>query len=88
MIISMSNLMHSNLLGELKTVKPKISMIVDTSNDAKHNHYLSVLFQTIEKNRAIIYFYRLIKLRDETCKGMFDVIYNELLNDGLIEVLK
>ena len=86
---SISRQMHEKLLANLKTEKNPISLIMDTSDDFQKRHYLSVMFQTIEKNRPVVYFYRLIELTsDERGKGLYDALIGALEEDDLLNHIK
>ena len=87
MVTSISNLIHQKLKKFLMTNNKPIGLIVDTSNDYYKNHYLSVLIQTLENNRPNVYLYRLIKLgKDESAKGMADLLKDNIQKDGLLGV--
>jgi hypothetical protein len=57
-IISLN--MKQTLIQELKSKLFPFSFILDTS-DAGY-HYLPVLIQSVERERPVVYFYKLIKL--------------------------
>jgi len=79
--------MKQTLIQELKSKLFPFSFILDTS-DAGY-HYLSVLIQSIERERPVVYFYKLIKLgTDETGKGLFEALTKELIDDDLLDHTK
>jgi hypothetical protein len=85
--ISISLQMHNYLIEFLKSSKPPISLLIDTSDCG--SHYLSVLIQTIEKGKPIVLFYKLIELgEDETGLGLFNSLYNSLQDDDLLDYMR
>ncbi len=79
--------MLQTLINHLTSNEYPIIIIVDTSDAG--NHYLSVLFQTIENERPVVYFYKMIELKnDETGHGMFSPLLEEFENDEITEHMK
>jgi len=65
-----------------------VSIILDGSTSTDVVHYLVVLFQTLESNRLIVYFYRLIKLGvQETARAQLAALLEAFTEDGLMEYL-
>jgi len=54
--------MHATLLKSLKGGNYPVSIVLNGSTSTDVVHFLVVLFQTLENNRPIVYFYRLIEL--------------------------
>lgn len=73
-VISME--MHLTLLKTIKEKNYPCSLIVDTSTSIGLYHYLTVLIQTLENERPVIYFYRLIEVGEDSSA------------DGLLRALK
>ena len=78
----------TKLKNHLTCTDYPLSLLVDTSNDNNHNKYLSVLIQTIEKDRPIVYFYRLLELKDETGAGMFDALFKAFHEDEIDNIIR
>ena len=74
---SISLQFYERFINNLLWNNENISVILDSSSDLKRKYYLTVLFQTIEDNRVILYFYRLIPLgSDEIANGLYtELIY-------------
>ena len=77
--------MHEILLTNLvKYSDIPISTILDSSTDNSGRHYLIVLFQTLEEERPIVYFYRLIHLdMDESADGLCNSLITSIQNENL-----
>lgn len=69
-----SDVMHDILIDYLIKNQMPISIIVDDTTDLSATHYKIVYFQTIEENRPVIYFYKLIELKAETGEAHFKVL--------------
>lgn len=70
----MSDIMHEILIEYLTENKMPISIIVDDTTDLSTVHYKIVYFQTMEDNRPVIYFYKLIELKAETGEAHFEAV--------------
>ncbi|XP_031639159.1 E3 SUMO-protein ligase KIAA1586-like, partial [Contarinia nasturtii] len=66
--------MHDTLINSLIQNEMPISIIIDDSTDAGNVHFKIVYFQTIESDRPVIYFYKLIELSAGTGIGGFQAI--------------
>ena len=87
MTLTISEVMKNKLFEFLKKNNNPLSLIIDAS-DAGY-HYLSVMIQTIENNRPVVYFYELIKLTaDESGKGLFNSLIEQLTKDNLLEFVQ
>lgn len=51
-----------------------ISIIVDGSTDSGLIYYLIVYFQTVVNETPVIYFYRIIEIKDESSLGHFEAL--------------
>ena len=89
MIATISNMMHDILINSLKRNSNPISLIVDTSTDQGNNHQLVVLFQTLEAEVPVTYFYRFIKLgSDQTAEAQTIALIKQLKDDDLFDHVK
>ena len=80
----MSSEMHQTLLKTLKEKNYPCSLIVDTSTSIGLYHYLTVLIQTLENERPVVYFYRLIEAgADSTAGGLLTVLKNALEQEAI-----
>ena len=81
---SISKQMHYKLLSFMKSSSEPFSLIMDGSTDSGQTHHMIIYIQTIEDDRPVIHFYRLIQLsKDETSQGIFDSIRDKLKEDAL-----
>lgn len=85
MIEVMSNEMHDMLLNALTEKNYPCSLIVDTSTSIGLYHYLTVLIQTLENERPVVYFYRLIEVgKDSSAVGLMnafaDAVHTEKID--------
>ena len=87
---SISLQMHERLLNYLLSANKPFSILLDGSNDLTKNHYLSVLFQTLDKDdNIVVYFYRLVNLKnDETARGMMRELLWWFNHDGLTKFVQ
>jgi hypothetical protein len=84
---SISYQMNERLKNYLLSNDYPISLLLDTSSAG--NHYLSVLFQTLQNEKTTVFLYKLIKLgNDESGQGLFNSLKEQLEEDGLIDYLK
>lgn len=85
-----SDIMHDILIKYLIENQMPISIIVDDTTDLSTVHFKIVYFQTIEDNRPVIYFYKLIELKAETGQAHFDVVRSAWENEspGFLEYMK
>ena len=69
---------HDTLIDFImQEVKP-LSLIVDAATDSMKNHYLVVLFQTLEHNAPVVNFYKNIPIgSNESAKALRDKIVHE-----------
>lgn len=75
--------MHETLRKSLISKKFPMSIILDGTTDMGLHHYLVVLIQTLEDNRPVMYFYKLIELvADESAEGQLNVLEREFKKDG------
>ncbi len=79
-----SKAMHQELLSYLMSdARRPVSVIVDGASDHMRHHYLVVLIQTLEHNRAMNYFYRLIPIgSDESAEGLYRAIIDAWFDEG------
>jgi len=81
--------MHSTLLESLKTNSNPVSIILDGSTSTDVVHFLVVLFQTLENNRPIVYFYLLNQLGvQETARALPTTLLDAFNKNGLMEYLE
>jgi hypothetical protein len=65
--------MHKILINHLLNTQYPCSLIVDGSTSVGLIHYVTVLIQTLEKERPVVYFYKLIEMGlDSTAQGLMD----------------
>ena len=70
-----SNDMHETLISYIMSEPRPISIMVDEATNTRQEHFLVVLFQTLEKGVPMTYFYRNIQLgSDESARGLFNSI--------------
>jgi hypothetical protein len=82
MVQVISTEMHETLLKTLLKKKYPCSLIVDTSTSIGLYHYLTVLIQTLEEERPVVYFYRLIEAGyDSTASGLLSLLKYSLLKE-------
>ena len=64
-------------------------MILDGSTDSSSNHVLSVSFQTLENNKPVVHFYKLINMGfSATAKDHVDAIGKAFTEDLLLDDMK
>ena len=84
MVDVISSSMHKTLLETLKQNNYPCSLIVDTSSSIGLFHYLSVLIQTLEKERPVVYFYKLIEVgQDSTATGLMNAFETSLYQEKI-----
>jgi len=84
MMIFISDEMHKTFIRAVCEKSLPISIIIDAATDASQNHYLIILFQHLENEIPVIYFYTLVKLTaDESAAGLFRSIQEQFDVDGL-----
>ena len=89
MAASISKTMHNRLITSLQQSSSPISIIVDGSTDKSNKHLLAVLFQTLEEDVPVTYYYGLLELKtDETAEGQTDVLMDKLKTDLLFPQIK
>lgn len=90
MSLFMSDDMHDILIEYLVENQMPISIIVDDTTDLSAVHYMIVYFQTIEENRPVIYFYKLIEITSETGEAHFNVLISAWMNEktAFVEYMK
>ncbi len=83
--------MHKKLVDffKLRYGFDPVSLIVDGSTDVKQNHYLITYLQVLDNNNPLVYFYRLLPMRQgETAQDILDTILNAWEEDGIKEYMK
>ena len=81
--------MHARLLQKIKSNNDPISIILDGSTSTDMFHFLSVLVQTLENERPIVYLYRLVELGvDETAVGLKNALIQVFQKDGIESHMK
>ena len=89
MAASISDTMHNRLKTYLRENTFPLSIIVDGSTDKGNKHLLAVLFQTLEEDVPVTYYYGLLELQtDETAEGQTDVLIGQLEKDNVYESIK
>ena len=90
MTVHLSKEMHEEVITFLKENEPDLSLIMDEGTDNWNNHYLSVLIQTIQNSRPVVFFYRLIHLFEagETAADLKNALKKVLEVDGLWDYVK
>ena len=84
-----SQQMHENLLEHLRTENPPVSLMCDESTDQSEHNYMIMLLQAPEKNRPMIYFYRLARTTsDLSAHGLTDLILSQFEKDDMTEFFK
>lgn len=78
--------MREILIEYLKKNEKPLSLLIDTSTAGKQ--FMSVLIQTLENDRPVVYFYDLIELNSETGLSMYSALYNKFQKDNLIDCFK
>lgn len=68
-----SEQMHEILIDTLIKAEMPIS-VIDDSTDKGNVHFKIVHFQTIENDRPVIYFYKLIETKSETGSAGFEAL--------------
>ena len=69
---------HEKLIDTIMNSGHPISLITDAATDNVRNHYLAVLFQTLEHGAPVVYFYKLIPLgSNENAKALLNKIVYE-----------
>jgi hypothetical protein len=77
-----SSEMHKILLDHLLTNNYPCSIIVDGSTSLGLYHYLTVLIQTLEKEKPVVYFYKLIEVgADSSAEGLLRAFEEALKKD-------
>ncbi len=83
--------MHVRLLEffKLRYGFDPVSLIVDGSTDVKQNHYLITYLQVLENNYPVVFFYRLLPMRQgETAQDILDTILRAWEEDGIKDYMK
>jgi hypothetical protein len=79
MLEVISDKMHEALVDHILKTDTKFSIIMDASTDMKNKHYLVVLFQCLEENTPVIYFYKILETGvDETADGLTKTLMDQI----------
>lgn len=79
-----SSEMHKTLLEALVKNNYPCSLIIDGSTSIGLYHYLTVLLQTLENERPVVYFYRLIDVgQDSSATGLMNVFESSLSKEKI-----
>jgi hypothetical protein len=84
MVQFIGDVMQQTLVDFLVKNRPPLSIILDGSSDRNNNHYILVYLQTTEGNRAIVYFFRLLKLgKSSSAQAYQDLLVAAFKEEGL-----
>lgn len=65
-----------------------MSLLIDSLTDSSGNHVFVVLIQTLENDRVVVYYYKLLQVGfDETAEGYRDLITKQWNKDGIYDVV-
>lgn len=79
---------HQTLLSYILHRNRPISIIMDTSTDSRGNDFLVMLFQTLEQDKPVVYYYKLVRVKgDVTALGYLNLV-RQAIEPNLWDYLK
>jgi len=82
MVMFISDQFHQQLIKKLVKNQQPMTLLLDSSTDVSGKKIILFYFQTLEKCRPVLHFYKALQLQSDTGEEMFKVFTAQIKKDG------